>query len=220
MDLKATIDNIIVDTYKMCNITTFPFDCIKVLEMYGYKCKKYSSLNDKKKQICMNVSEDACLIDGIIYYNDAKQKSRIYFTLMHELGHIVLNHKVKNDIEENEADYFASCILAPRIMIHQLRLNNKCSRVTADDIHDYFGISISASNRAITDYNKWFKNIANTTRKPSDKEIELKELFVESKKPVKPRNVIQNIPHYRYILDPANTDYFAREMERKRTEPY
>ena len=206
----------------MCNITKFPFDCKKVLKAYGYDCKAYSSLSDKKRKICLGISDDACIMNGTIYYNDTRIQGRIPFTLMHELAHILLEHIVKDEIEEDEADYFASCILAPRIMIHHLCLNNKYSKVTADDIHEYFDISISASNRALMDYHNWYSEIARTTRKPTDIELAIKELFVEKSKPPKTRkrNVKRYSPVVRYLLDTSNDEYFIREMERRRTEPY
>ena len=193
----------------MCNITKFPFDCKKVLKAYGYDCKAYSSLSDKKRKICLGISDDACIMNGTIYYNDTRIQGRIPFTLMHELAHILLEHIVKDEIEEDEADYFASCILAPRIMIHQLCLSNKSCKVTAEDIHNYFGITISASNRALNDYHKWFENMAHTTRKPTDTVLAIKELFVEKPKRSKTRkrNVKRNSPVVRYLLDPSNDEY-------------
>ena len=221
LDRKALIDQLILKTYKMCNITSFPFDCKKVLKAYGYDCKAYSSLNDKKRKICLGVSDDACIMNGTIYYNDTMLQGRIPFTLMHELAHILLEHRIKDEEEEHEADYMASNLLAPRIMIHQLCLTNKYQKVTADDIHNYFGISISASNIAVMDYHDWYANIAHTTRKPSDTELAIKDLFVEKPKPrPKRRKRAETNTNYRYLLDTSNDDYFIREMERRRTEPY
>ena len=34
------------------------------------------------------------------------------------------------------------------------------------------------------------------------------------------RNVKRNSPVVRYLLDTSNDEYFIREMERRRTEPY
>lgn len=206
----------------MCNITKFPFDCKKVLKAYGYDCKAYGSLSDKKRKTCLGVSDDACIMNGTIYYNDTMLQGRIPFTLMHELAHILLEHHSKDEIEEDEADYFASCILAPRIMIHHLKQSNPYSQVTADDIHAYFGISITASNRALNDYYRWFENIAHTTRKPTDTELAIKELFVESPKAKlsRKRKTEKKSPVIRYLLDPSNDEYFIKEMERRRTEPY
>ena len=219
---KSYIYRLILKTYKICKITSFPFDCKKVINEYGYDCKAYSSLSERKQKICFGISDDACIMKGTIYYNDMILKDRIRFTLMHELGHLLLEHFEKSDIEEDEADYFASCILAPRIMIHHLKQTNKYSQVTADDIHEYFGISISAANRALMDYHNWFENIAHTTRKPTDTELAIKDLFVEKPKPklVRNRKKEQNNNVIRYLLDTSNDEYFIQQMEHRRAEPY
>lgn len=212
MELRRTINTLIADVYKKCNITSFPFDYKEVIRSYGYGCKSYSEVSEKLRKMCLEISNDACIIDKTIFYNDRISHQRTMFTLMHELGHILLEHQTRNKEIEDEADLFASMILAPRILIHELNLR------TADDIHDYFDISITAANRALTDYHSWFYQIAHTTRKPTDIEIDIKNRFVQ-KKPVK-----RNIKHYntkiRYLLDPSNDEYFIRMMEQRRTEPY
>lgn len=222
MELQRLINILIADVYKRCNIKSFPFDCKKVLKIYGFSCRGYSTISDRQRAICLRVSDDACIFDNVIYYNDKKTRRRIIFTLMHELGHILLGHTKKGKKEENEADYFASCILAPRIMIHQLRLSKANKMVTADDISNYFDISIEAANYAVTDYNRWFDNIAHTTRKPTDTELAIKELFAEKQKTTlsSKRKTEKKDPVIRYLLDTSNDEYFIREMERRRTEPY
>ena len=218
---------IIYSVYKECKITFFPFDCIKILNYYGYKVYKYSELrmiSQELYNLCKMCSNDAFLFKDkkLIAYNDEMPYYRIRFSLMHELGHILLKHRVSSKKNEDEADYFASCILAPRIMIHHLSLNNKYSKVTADDIHEYFGISISAANRALMDYHNWFENIAHTTRKPTDTELAIKDLFVEKPKPklVRNRKKEQNNNVIRYLLDTSNDEYFIQQMEHRRAEPY
>ena len=173
----------ILDTYRDCLIISLPFNCVEALQVKGYSVYSYSYLKSKNSELwelCRTYSDDAFHVKGtnIIAYNDEKPIARIRFSLMHELGHIVLGHDNTCQDQEDEADYFASCILAPRIMIHhQIALSKKGDIVTANDIHDHFQISIAASNRALTDYHKWFQNIAHTTRKPSDAELAIKELF-------------------------------------------
>lgn len=181
MNLKDNVDKLILNTYDICGIFAFPFDCKMVLNKHGYKCKPYSTLNSKKKNICLNISNDACIIDKTIFYNDASPDLRIRFTLMHELGHILLNHDHSSPDQEDEADYFASCILAPRIMIHHLCLTSKYQKITAKDIHDYFDISYEAANRALFDYKKWYLNIAHTTRKPTDSELQIRNIFTTTR---------------------------------------
>lgn len=49
-----------------------------------------------------------------IYYNDNnRNKQRIRFTIMHEIGHIVLEHEESCEQTESEADFFARNALAP-----------------------------------------------------------------------------------------------------------
>ena len=57
-------------------------------------------------------------------------------------------------------------------MIHKYRCE------TADQIHDIFGLSYDASNRALMDYRKWYENIAHATHRPSEPERQL-ELLIE-----------------------------------------
>lgn len=49
----------------------------------------------------------------IIYYNDWKDETTIKFTLAHELGHIILQHKKDNQIAKKEADCFARNLIYP-----------------------------------------------------------------------------------------------------------
>lgn len=212
MELRRIINILIADVYTRCNIKSFPFDCKKVLQIYGFSCKGYSTISDKQKAICLRVSNDACIFDNVIYYNDRKSHHRIVFTLMHELGHILLGHTKRGKKEEDEADLFASMILAPRIVIHNLHFK------TADEIHDYFDISISAANRIIIDYKEWFNNICHTTRKPSPEELLIQERFFPTKKKVVKSSVTPS--GVRFLFDNDSTDYIINMMEKRRTEYY
>lgn len=49
-----------------------------------------------------------------LYYDSHINQHRMRFTLAHELGHILLHHKMEEPWEEKEADYFAAQLLAPR----------------------------------------------------------------------------------------------------------
>lgn len=221
------IYSIIYNVYKECEIASFPFECEKVITHYGYKLYKYSDLkniNNELFEMCKMYSNDAFLFKDkrLIAYNDEMPYFRIRFSLMHELGHILLKHKSSLPMNEDEADYFASCILAPRIMIHYLMQSNKYSTITADDIHEYFGISISAANNALSDYHKWFENISHTTRKPSEIEILIKNLLIEKKEinTIDKKKINKKKTAERYLLDQSNNEYFISMMENRRTKPY
>ncbi len=66
----------------------------------------------------------------IIFYNDTRTKQRKRFVLAHELGHILLNHfengnRNFTDEQEEQANIFASRLLAPACVLHELRLFTK-----------------------------------------------------------------------------------------------
>lgn len=157
----------IYNIYKKYNIKKFPIDCFELVEKCGYKIKEFSDLTVKKQKAFIELSEDACLIDDTLYYIEHSVYGRIKFSIAHELGHIFLNTD-----SEDDADNFASHFLAPRIMIHKYRCE------TSDRIHDIFGLSYEASNRALMDYREWYENIAQTAHRPSAPERQL-ELFME-----------------------------------------
>lgn len=159
--------DLILSIYKKYDISTFPIDCFAFSEKCGYKIIKYSELTETKRAACLSLSKDACIVKRILHYEDRNISERIRFSIAHELGHIFLNTD-----SEDDADNFASHFLAPRIMIHKYRCE------TSDQIHDLFGLSYDASNRALMDYRKWYENIAHTTHKPLEPERQL-ELLIE-----------------------------------------
>lgn len=166
--------NCILCAYRKYEIQSFPIDCYEIAKKHHMKLVKYCDLNDEKKRACKELSDDACFIDGSLYYNETFHPRRITFTIAHELGHYFL---VTED--EDEADEFASHFLSPRILIHKYGLRD------ADQIHDTFGLSYAASNRALTSYKEWFREISHSvSHEPSQPELELEQIFFPSKKPV------------------------------------
>lgn len=141
----------IFETYTQCNVKSFPIDCIAILEHYGFKALTYTSLKERSLrlyELSRSFSSDAFTCGNIIAYNDRTHRSRIRFSLMHELGHFVLGHEGGSMEDEEAADCFASNILAPRSAMYWLDLKD------AEDVHARFGISYTASNRAWSDYRR------------------------------------------------------------------
>lgn len=145
----------VLDVYKECNIHTFPIDCFAILSHYGIRTITYCEVknnNPELYQAIANYSNDAFRFRMSVYYNSSNSSGRIRFSLMHELGHYILDHREECLNNENEADCFASYMIAPRVAIDHLCLS------TADDLHDIFGLSYAAANRTLCDYKQW-KNI-------------------------------------------------------------
>lgn len=134
--------------YEKCGIDRLPFDCLLAINLLGYECKKYSKLTENKLDACMVLSADACTIADVIYYNDKKSGRRIRFSLMHELGHLVLGTEL-----EAEANLFASNILCPSIALHYSRLKN------IREISNMFNISLECAKYAHETYEKWLYSV-------------------------------------------------------------
>lgn len=147
-----------IKVFKECHVKSFPIDCMDLLEHYGYRIFTYDNLYVKNKELydlCTAWSEDAFRdgINNIIAYNAHNSKGRIRFSLMHELGHHVLGHTGESESNEQEANAFASYILAPRMAIHYSKCKN------AKDVSQVFEMSHDAASIAFDDYRRWHRRV-------------------------------------------------------------
>lgn len=168
----------ILKAYRKSGVDSFPFSTKDVLHYHGYTIVPYSFLETKKKglsEMCFQYSEDAFRFKNLIYYNDMQPKSRIDFSLMHELGHILLEHQGEYDWQETEANYFASNILAPRMAIHYARCTSP------EDVHKKFKLSPEASKYAYDSYLSWIDHIKNNGNKISGIDKDLYKHFYSEK---------------------------------------
>lgn len=159
-----------IEVFQECNVKSFPIDCFELLKHYGYRIYTYKELKNKNTELydmCIGYSEDA-FRDGftkIIAYNEEKPYGRVRFSLMHELGHHVLNHTGNSRTNEKEANTFASFILAPRMAIHYAKCKN------ANDVAHLFKLSYEASVNAFDDYRRWHRHIVTFKMSASDKKM-------------------------------------------------
>lgn len=141
--------NYVLAVYKECNVTTLPIDCIAILQHYGFKVLSYSELKKFSSElydICQKCTDDAFTYDKIIAYNENNMPERIRFSLMHELGHFIMDIPSTDKSYEDIADYFASNILVPRATIWHMRsdsIRNICRT---------YAVSCMAANRIYEDY--------------------------------------------------------------------
>lgn len=140
------INKKILEVYKECNIRSFPIDCFSALKHYGMQTITYKETKEHNPELYKAIyrySNDAFRFRMSVYYNSTNSDGRIRFSLMHELGHYILGHTKESSDNEDEANTFASNFLAPRPITFQRGLK------TAEQIRDYYGISISAANQAL-----------------------------------------------------------------------
>lgn len=141
----------IVEKY---DISYFPLSGFEISSKLNIKLIPYSSLPIHKLNIAMKVSADGFLIEEFnkeyIFYNDVDRcLGRQNWTILHEIGHIVLDHTGHNDHEEHEADFFAKYAIAPPILIDMIGARSW------KDVYARFVISCEASIYAYEYYLSW-----------------------------------------------------------------
>ena len=133
----------VLEIYKKCQVERFPIDCGEILHYFNYKTVTYSQAADgdeAKIHLLEKKSSDSFTSRSrrTVFYNDRRDRRRIRFTLMHELGHIYLETD-----DEDSADIFASEILAPAAIAYYRRF------WYAEMITGFFDISTAAANHVV-----------------------------------------------------------------------
>ena len=151
------IDVSILDTFEAAGICTFPIDVFHLCSKLKIKIKKYSDY----PVLLKDYSDDAFRFynsqkqEFIIFYNDSIDSNRVNFSIMHEIGHIQLDHQkstLSEEEQETEANIFAQKALAPVGVILKLGLK------TDIQISSVFNISLQCA-RIITSKLKYiFQN--------------------------------------------------------------
>lgn len=159
------------------NLSELPIDPFNIANKNGWIIEKASEIaNDINVTVyhllnnMINSSDGAAIyckeVDKykIIYNDYMNNNGRIRWTIMHEIGHIVLNHLKKYEqsilgrgglseeeysVLETEADFFASLILAPPIVLHNLNIS------TPKDIRRLCKLSLQASKNRYKYYLRW-----------------------------------------------------------------
>lgn len=136
------------------NLIEYPINLIKLCHDNNWKLHPYTN-----KDAISKVYRDGFSSSYDIFYNiDIGCHQRIRFTIAHEIGHIVLNHHIlKNVNEECEraADYFAANLLAPAVILK----NNYEFRNNPKFTQDYFNISEKCAINRIQHLRYWDRRI-------------------------------------------------------------
>ena len=121
------------------NVSSLPVKILDISKKSGIKVIKNSLANklitSQKGQSYINQDE------AIIIYDDTLPKTVIRYTVAHELGHIFLGHDLEYPTIgiENEANVFASRLLAPACVLWGLNLQ------TPQEIALVCGISLQSA---------------------------------------------------------------------------
>lgn len=151
----SEINSLAADLYEELSIKTFPIDPFDIAKRKGFVLKPYSQLSE---QTCAKLREyrwsGASIRDGkkrnyYIYYDDSQVKTRQRFTVMHEIGHILLGHKQDSDYAEKCANHFAAYMLAPPPIVWRCKCN------TAKEAAKRFDLSMSCAENAVNRSYAW-----------------------------------------------------------------
>lgn len=137
-------------------IKCIPVSGFEIASKLGVTVIPYSSLTERKLKAAIQTSEDGFLIEydekDYIFYNDISQSyERQNWTILHEIGHIILDHNGYSWVEESEANFFAKYIIAPPVLVYKIHAND------AMDIYINFDISYEAAVYAYCYYKKWLR---------------------------------------------------------------
>lgn len=151
------IKQVVVDLFEKCDVRCTPISGHEIAHALGINVIPYSAFPPSKRSMFMELSEDGCAgyEDGVwrIAYNDdpSRPYGRSNFTILREIGHIVLNHTEDSELADSEADFFAKFAQCPPVLIHKLGLK------TVGDIMECFEISYGAACNALTYYHTWLR---------------------------------------------------------------
>ena len=148
----------VVHVFQKHQIHCVPVSGFEIAIKMDVKIVPYSTLSKQKRDEALDESEDGFVVeenDGqeYIYYNDiGRSYERQNWTLLHEIGHIVLDHtglEVNKDKEEDEANFFAKYAIAPPVLVY--RIGATC----AEDIYEAFDVTYEEAVYAFGYYQTW-----------------------------------------------------------------
>ncbi len=167
----------VVHIFELYNVRCIPVSGFEIALKMKICLIPYSALSEKQLKKALETDEDGftAVKDGreCIFYNDIdKSYERQNFTILHEIGHIVLDHTGApecRDKEEDEADFFAKYAIAPPVLVH------KIGATCPEDIYEYFDISFEEAGYAYDYYLTWENRYARV-KKLTPYEVKILEL--------------------------------------------
>ena len=150
----------IIDKYK---ISAIPLDVFALAKRMDIRLVRFSDLTDKDWENLSNngitqnlpsfffAYQDKWKMHYVIYYNDRLNSGRIRFSILHEIGHIVLKHRQDSDLAEAEANFFAKYMIAPPVLV---ALSNPSDYI---DVENTFSLSGECAWNSFNYYLKWLK---------------------------------------------------------------
>lgn len=168
----------VIHIFKEYNVKCIPVSGFEIASKMKITLVAYSGLSKKKLEAAFKVSEDGFFCEDkgreYIYYNDIDRGyERQNWTILHEIGHIVLDHAGHGVKEEDEANFFAKYAIAPPVLVH--KIGASCP----EDIYHNFDVSYEVAIYAFEYYCSW-KRRYSRKRRLAEYEIQLLALYQKS----------------------------------------
>ena len=197
-------------------IKDFPFNMIDLIEEQSdIQCCSYKkAMRLYGIDIKVFGSQSAILFEqqgrALLFFNQDEVDYRIRFSLAHEFGHYLFNHRlnVTDEVyqrEEIEANFFAGQLLMPEQIISALQ--SRYVKIDVDYLKRIFGVSADAAERKIRTLKRVTKEWCSEEERDYDAIIKTK--FADF--------ITKSIPtSHQTMLFPDYEDEFSRQQERDR----
>lgn len=172
-DIYEFIKGEIAYLYSKYDLTTIPINGFELARKMNIKLIPYNSLNKEEYEKFIEADRDSLYMEygniECIAYNDEIQESRLNMSILHEIGHCVLDHSTDKNYKrrESEAKFFAKYAIAPLPLVHQFQ------PTCLEDIENIFHTSSEASMYIFNNYKKWLSY----SQEYKDYEIEILNQF-------------------------------------------
>lgn len=180
-------NEILLESQQICE---FPFSVSRVIrEMSDVKCCSFERAREHQVDIEAFGSNTAILTEYagklIIFYNERHIDERIRFSMLHEIGHYLLNHVFQTndkdlyEKQEIETNFFTAQLLMPEQLLLELQRRGKC--LDADAVAELFKVSKPAAVKRLETIQKRNPNFRSRVEKENDNRILMKyEKFLDS----------------------------------------
>lgn len=179
--LKQSFDSLSIDIRK------FEFGDKKIIidSIQHYANTVNYSVSDftcKEISGCCVLKERKYGYNIILYDNDSFYEERKHWGIIHEVGHIYLNHQDDSPKSEIEANFFAAQIVMPEQILRYIR--NFKGSLNIDEIYEHFNVSYESAQKRFYTLNR---NKAFYTVTPKDR------LLINKFKPIIQNEFLDNI---------------------------
>lgn len=145
----------VLKMYQDVDARIMPLPVFDIAIKLGCALIPYRAFGKSVHDALMSASPDAVLLlrgfspkQAVICYNDRKPINRIHYSLMHEVGHLCLNHGEHCPLAEKEANHFAAVALCPIVLLEEYGITN------ALQVERLFEVSAEFANNRIAALNR------------------------------------------------------------------